>query len=155
MDFSLLVLSIVSFDKKSFAVIYFRFSFWNGRQSLHICSAAFASRTFLCWIISRSSFVWILHLTFKIFFYYFIFIRIRSNSRIGGQIKRVGPDIIEDLLRGKKNPVQCLNEYCSMTKKTIIYTETGSGYRYANYATIDDVQFPQVKKRTWLVYDKY
>ncbi|UJR27274.1 hypothetical protein I4U23_008569 [Adineta vaga] len=68
---------------------------------------------------------------------------IRSNSRIGGQIKRIGQDIIEDLLRGKKNPVQCLNEYCSMTKKTIVYTETGSGYRYANYATIDDVQFPQ------------
>ncbi|CAF2353819.1 unnamed protein product [Rotaria sp. Silwood2] len=67
----------------------------------------------------------------------------RSNSRVGGQIKRIGPDIIEDLLRGKKNPVQCLNEYCSMTKKTIVYTETGSGYRYANYATIDDVQFPQ------------
>lgn len=32
-----------------------------------------------------------------------------------------------------------------MTKKTIVYTETGSGYRYANYATIDDVQFPQVR----------
>ncbi len=77
--------------------------------------------------------------------YFFFIIRVRSNSRIGGQIKRLGPDIIEDLLRGKKNPVQCLNEYCSMTKKTIVYTETGSGYRYANYATIDDVQFPQVK----------
>jgi hypothetical protein len=72
-------------------------------------------------------------------------ISVRSNSRIGGQIKRIGADIIEDLLRGKKNPVQCLNEYCSMTKKTIVYTETGSGYRYANYATIDDVQFPQVR----------
>ena len=34
-----------------------------------------------------------------------------------------------------------------MTKKTIVYTETGSGYRYANYATIDDVQFPQVERR--------
>lgn len=68
----------------------------------------------------------------------------RSISRSGGgQVKRIGPDIIEDLLRGKKNPVQCLNEYCSMTKRTINYTETGSGYRYANYATIDDVQFPQ------------
>jgi hypothetical protein len=33
-----------------------------------------------------------------------------------------------------------------MTKKSIIYTETGSGYRYANYATIDDVQFPQVRQ---------
>ncbi len=78
------------------------------------------------------------------------FLRNRSNSRNdggGGQIKRMGTDIIEDLLRGKKNPVQCLNEYCSMTKKCIVYTETGSGYRYANYATIDDVQFPQVKKR--------
>ncbi len=84
-------------------------------------------------------------------FIIFISIRVRSNSRIGGQIKRIGPDIIEDLLRGKKNPVQCLNEYCSMTKKTIVYTETGSGYRYANYATIDDVQFPQVKKRIYLV----
>ncbi len=86
--------------------------------------------------------------SFNIFeiFYYFISIRVRSNSRIGGQIKRIGPDIIEDLLRGKKNAVQCLNEYCSMTKKTIVYTETGSGYRYANYATIDDVQFPQVRK---------
>jgi len=86
--------------------------------------------------------------SFNIFeiFYYFISIRVRSNSRIGGQIKRIGPDIIEDLLRGKKNAVQCLNEYCSMTKKTIVYTETGSGYRYANYATIDDVQFPQVTK---------
>jgi hypothetical protein len=78
---------------------------------------------------------------------------VRSNSRIGGQIKRLGPDIIEDLLRGKKNPVQCLNEYCSMTKKTIVYTETGSGYRYANYATIDDVQFPQVKIN--FIYHKY
>lgn len=74
--------------------------------------------------------------------------RNRSSSRIGGQIKRIGPDIIEDLLRGKKNPVQCLNEYCSMTKKTIVYTETGSGYRYANYATIDDVQFPQVRSQS-------
>lgn len=77
--------------------------------------------------------------------FHWIFLRNRSNSRIGGQIKRIGPDIIEDLLRGKKNAVQCLNEYCSMTKKTIVYTETGSGYRYANYATIDDVQFPQVR----------
>lgn len=34
-----------------------------------------------------------------------------------------------------------------MTKKTISFTETGSGYRYANYATIDDVQFPQVEKK--------
>lgn len=34
-----------------------------------------------------------------------------------------------------------------MTKKTIVYTETGSGYRYANYATIDDVQFPQVRQK--------
>lgn len=33
-----------------------------------------------------------------------------------------------------------------MTKKSINYTDTGSGYRYANYATIDDVQFPQVKE---------
>jgi len=77
----------------------------------------------------------------------FSLFRSRSNSRIGGQIKRIGPDIIEDLLRGKKNPVQCLNEYCSMTKKSIHFTETGSGYRYANYATIDDVQFPQVRER--------
>lgn len=35
-----------------------------------------------------------------------------------------------------------------MTKKTIVFTETGSGYRYANYATIDDVQFPQVRLRS-------
>jgi hypothetical protein len=76
-------------------------------------------------------------------------IRVRTSSRHdggAGQIKRVGTDVIEDLLRGKKNPVQCLNEYCSMTKKTIVYTETGSGYRYANYATIDNVQFPQVRR---------
>ncbi len=124
-------------------LIHFRFSFFNGRQSLHICRAAFASRIFLCRIISRSSLVWISFLIISIFIFFSI--RIRSNSRVGGQIKRIGPDIIEDLLRGKKNPVQCLNEYCSMTKKTIVYTETGSGYRYANYATIDDVQFPQVK----------
>jgi hypothetical protein len=124
-------------------IIHFRFFVSNGRQSLHICRAAFASRTFLCWIISRSSFVRIFHWPISVLFFFII--RVRSNSRIGGQIKRIGPDIIEDLLRGKKNPVQCLNEYCSMTKKTIVYTETGSGYRYANYATIDDVQFPQVK----------
>ena len=81
-----------------------------------------------------------------LFFFVPSCIRNRSVSRTGGSIKRIGPDIIEDLLRGKKNPVQCLNEYCSMTKRTINYTETGSGYRYANYATIDDVQFPQVEK---------
>ena len=89
---------------------------------------------------------------------YFLFIRTRSNSRLSGQIKRIGSDIVEDLLRGKKNPVQCLNEYCSMTKKTIVYTETGSGYRYANYATIDDVQFPQVKTikyRILFINDKF
>lgn len=68
----------------------------------------------------------------------------KVNSRVAGQIKRIGIDIVEDLLRGKKNPVQCLNEYCSMTKKSIDFVETGSGYRYANYATIDNVQFPQV-----------
>jgi len=67
----------------------------------------------------------------------------KVNSRVAGQIKRIGTDIVEDLLRGKKNPVQCLNEYCSMTKKSIDFVETGSGYRYANYATIDNVQFPQ------------
>ena len=74
----------------------------------------------------------------------------RSNSRHNsgaGAIKRIGTDIIEDLLRGKKNAVQCLNEYCSITKKSIVYTETGSGYRYANYAMIDDVQFPQVGRK--------
>ena len=91
------------------------------------------------------------HASYVYFCYAFVIlvavsISVRSNSRIGGQIKRIGLDIIEDLLRGKKNPVQCLNEYCSMTKKTIVYTEAGSGYRYANYATIDDVQFPQVRR---------
>lgn len=87
---------------------------------------------------------------FVIFYALSFFIRSRSNSRISGQIKRIGHDIIEDLLRGKKNAVQCLNEYCSMTKKTIVYTETGSGYRYANYATIDDVQFPQVNSMPFI-----
>jgi hypothetical protein len=121
--------------------------FRNGRQSLHICCAAFASRIFLFRIISRSKFVWIYFIIFILIFGKSI--RGRANSRHdggAGQIKRVGTDVIEDLLRGKKNPVQCLNEYCSMTKKSIVYTETGSGYRYANYATIDDVQFPQVKR---------
>jgi hypothetical protein len=86
------------------------------------------------------------------FVFFFRHIRARSNSRVSGQIKCIESDIVEDLLRGKKNPVQCLNEYCSMTKKAIVYTETGSGYRYANYATIDDIQFPQVKYNIQLMY---
>ncbi|CAF1159169.1 unnamed protein product [Didymodactylos carnosus] len=66
-----------------------------------------------------------------------------SHTATGGQIKRIGRDIIEDLFCGKKNSVQCLNEYCSMIKKPITFTEAGCQYRYANYATIDGIQFPQ------------
>ena len=58
--------------------------------------------------------------------------------------RRINTSVVEDLLQGKKNPVQCLNEYCSMTRKEINFTETGSSYRYANYVTIDGVQFAQV-----------
>ena len=77
----------------------------------------------------------------------YFFIRDPINASQNGStrsIKRLGTNSIEDLLQGKKNPVQCLNEYCSMTKKTITFTETGLSYQHANYATIDGVQFPQV-----------
>ncbi|CAF0967016.1 unnamed protein product [Didymodactylos carnosus] len=82
----------------------------------------------------------------KNFRHRFVFgpIRSRPNSRTGGGIiKRVGRDVVEDLLRGKKNPVQCLNEYASMTKKKIVFTEAGHQYLYASSATIDGVLLPQ------------
>ncbi|CAF1174174.1 unnamed protein product [Didymodactylos carnosus] len=67
----------------------------------------------------------------------------RCLSPVPGVVKCVRNDLLEDLFRGKKNSVQCIQEYCSITKKKIDFIETGIQYRYGNYATIDGVEFPQ------------